>query len=159
MADILIIAALACWLLFVFCVWQALRLLGTWQPAPAMVWRSDYTEGQQSEDFWSFGMTMFTSRGWNWRDGDDTRYIEDEIRFRDSDGIERRALVHRWVHRGWKPSGAYTVWYDPADPTRATVLGPFTWGAWAVLSLLLLCIALHAVKVVGLPPVLAAWLG
>lgn len=159
MADVLVLAALVCWLLFVFCLWQALRLLGTWQPAPAMVWRSDYSEGQQSEDFWSFGMTMFTSRGWNWRDGEDTRYIEDEIRFRDRDGIERRALVHRWVHRGWKPAGAYTVWYDPADPSRATVLGPFTWAAWAVLLLVLFFGALHMVQVVGLPPLLTRLLG
>jgi len=158
MADLLVIAALGAWLGFVGCTLRALSLFATWQPAPATVWRSDYTEGQQSEDFWSMGMTLFTSRGWNWRDGEDSRYIEDEIRFRDRDGIERRTIVHRWVHRGWRPDGAYTVWYDPKEPTRATTLGPFTWGAWALLSLLLACVALNALRSIGLPPVLAGLL-
>lgn len=155
MAGFLMLAALVAWLAFVVCVLRALRLFAGWMPAAATVWRSDYTENQQSDDFWSMGMTLFSLRGWNWRDGDDTRYIEDEIRFHDQDGVERRTIVHRWVHRGWQPSGVYTVWYDAADPEKATVLGPFTWALWAALSLVLACVALHALA--GMGGMAAVW--
>ena len=97
------------------------------------MWRSDYTEAQQREDLWSFGFTAFTSRGYNWRDGEDSRLIEDEVRFRTRDGREVRTLVTRRVHRGWTPSGVYTVWYDPADPVHATARGPWEWILRAVL--------------------------
>jgi hypothetical protein len=136
MADLILVATLAAWLFFVFCVWQALRLIGGWRPATARVLRSDYTEAQQREDFWSFGMTMFTSRGWNWRDGEDSRLIEDDVEFTTADGHMQRAVVRRQVHRGWRPSLYYPVWYDTADPARVTVLGPWFWGLMAVLALM-----------------------
>lgn len=135
MADLILVAAVAIALLAGFCLWQVLRLLGSWRPALARVWRSDYTDSQQREDFWSFGMTMFTSRGYNWRDGEDSRLIEDEIVFTGDDGRERRALVKRRVDRGWRPSQNYTVWYNPADPAQVTVLGPLYWSFLGVLSL------------------------
>ncbi|MEO0030726.1 MAG: hypothetical protein RIS94_484 [Pseudomonadota bacterium] len=154
MADLLLVAMLAAWLFFVFCVWQAIRLFGGWKPASAQVWRSDYTEDQQNEDRWCLGFTSFTSRGWNWRDGEDSRLIEDEIVFTTDQGREVRTLVQRRVDRGWRPSGVYTVWYDPADPRRATVLGPFYWAAMAALSLAAMVMLARALAAAGLPPAL-----
>ena len=110
MTDLILVALFGAWLFFAFSVWQVVRLLSGWKPAAAKVWHSDYSEAQQREDFWSFGMTAFTSRGWNWRDGEDQRYIEDEIVYTPQDGRERRSVVKRYVHRGWKPSNVYTVW-------------------------------------------------
>ena len=158
MADLLLVGLLVAWLLFVFCVWQAVRLLGGWKPASAQVWRSDYTEDQQREDFWCLGFTQFTSRGWNWRDGDDARLIEDEIVFTTDCGQQVRTLVERRVARGWRPSGVYTVWYDPADPCRVTVLGPLYWMLMAALAVAGAVMLARAVAAIGLPPALLALL-
>lgn len=155
MADLFFVAAIGAWLFFVYSVWQVMRLLGGWKPAVARVWRSDYTEDQQREDRWSLGFTMLTSRGYNWRDGDHGREIEDEILFTPDDGRERRALVTRQVHRGWKPSGHYTIWYDCADPDNVTAYGPWYWGLMAVLSVVMLCVLGNTLARMGLPPMLA----
>jgi hypothetical protein len=119
-------------LALLYCLWRAARMFATMKPAVANVTRSDYDEGQQSEDFWSFGLTAFTSRGWNWRDGENDRLIEDEIMFDDADGRRRRATVQRRVRRGWRPFSVYTIWYDPEDTAKVTAFGP---GHWIMLSL------------------------
>jgi hypothetical protein len=136
MIDLLIVAAPALALATLYCLWRAAHLVGSWRPAVASVTRSDYDAGQQSEDFWSFGFTLFTSRGWNWRDGKNGRLIEDDIQFEDGEGQPHRATIQRRVRRGWRPSSVYTVWYDPADPAKVTAFGPgywillaFVWGA------------------------------
>ena len=132
MIDLLVIAAPLLVLATFYCLWRAGRLFGGWRPAVANVLDSDYGEGQQSEDFWSFGFTAFTSRGWSWRDGEDGRLIEDRICFEDGDGNRHRATVQRRVRRGWRPSSVYTIWYDPENPARVTAFGP---GHWLLLAL------------------------
>lgn len=157
MADFILVALLCAWLFFVFSVWQVVRLLSGWRPAAAKVWRSDYTEAQQREDFWSAGMTAFTSRGWNWRDGEDQRHVEDEIVYTPHDGRERRTLVTRQVHRGWTPDSVYTVWYDAADPDRVTTNGPLHWALMAVLGIFATVVIANLFHEYGPPPLLAGW--
>jgi hypothetical protein len=132
MTDLLIVAAPVLMLAALYCLWRAVRMFAAWRPAVASVTRSDYDSGQQSEDFWSFGFTAFTSRGWSWRDGENGRLIEDEIFFEDGEGRRHRATVQRRVRRGWRPSSVYTIWYDPEDPDRVTAFGP---GYWVMLAL------------------------
>lgn len=138
MAELLLLLALGAYLALVFCLFRALQLLGSWRPAAALVWRSDYTDAQQNDDFWSFGSTFGTLRGFNWRDGQHARLIEDEIRFTTTSGQEQRAVVQRRVRRGWTPSSSYIVWYDPADPARVTAQGPSFWLLHALLLLILI---------------------
>lgn len=118
---------------FFYCLFRGLRMFGTMRPAAAMVWRSDYTESQRRDDFWSFG-TIGTQRGFNWQDGQNARLIEDEIRFTTADGRKHTALVQRRVRRGWTPSSNYVVWYDPANPARVTAMGPYAWFGYALLA-------------------------
>jgi hypothetical protein len=127
MRDLLILAVPLLTLAVFYCGWRAASLFLGWNPAVATVRRSDYDSAEQQEDFWSFGATLFTRRGWNWRDGEGQRLIEDEISFKDSDGTLRVATVERRVRRGWRPFGVYTIWYDPADPSRVTAFGPGYW--------------------------------
>lgn len=141
MIDMLVVAAPMLMLATLYCLWRAAHMLMTFRPAVANVMRSDYDQGQQSEDFWSFGFTAFTSRGWNWRDGEDGRLIEDQIMFEDGDGERHRATVQRRVRRGWRPDGVYTIWYDPDEPARVTSFGP---GHWLLLAVV------WAVSLVGL---------
>ena len=131
MIDFLIVAAPMLMLATLYCLWRAAHMLMTLRPAVANVMRSDYDQGQQSEDFWSFGFTAFTSRGWNWRDGEDGRLIEDQIMFEDGDGERHRATVQRRVRRGWRPYSVYTIWYDPDEPAKVTSFGP---GYWVLLA-------------------------
>jgi hypothetical protein len=131
MIDALIVAAPLLALAALYCLWRAGHLLAAWRPAVANVMATDYDADQQSEDFWSFGFTLFTRRGWNWRDGRNGRLIEDRNLFEDAAGTRRRATVARRVRRGWHPSAVYTVWYDPNDPARVTAFGP---GHWLLLS-------------------------
>lgn len=115
-----------------YCCWRAASLFGAWRAATATVRDSDYSERERIDDFWHFGSTLGTIRGWNWRDGDHGRLIVDTIEFSDATGATHRTIVERRVRRGWRPSGAYTVWYDPADPARVTAFGP---GHWLMLAL------------------------
>jgi hypothetical protein len=151
MAEVLIFGVVGAVLAAAFCLFRAVRMLGSWRAAPARVWRSDYTDAQQSDDFWSFGATLGTVRGWNWRDGDHSRLIEDEIVYTLTDGSERRGLVRRQVRRGWRPDAAYVVWYDPADPARVTAFGPFSWLLYAMLIAFLLGLLAVAAIERGLP--------
>jgi len=138
--DVLILAAPALMLAMLYCSWRAFHLFRTWTPAAATVWQRDYTDAERSDDFWHFGFTIGTLRGWNWRDGDNARLIEDEVMFTDAEGRNRRVTVERRVRRGWRPSSVYTIWYDPADPNQATAFGP---GYWLMMT------AVFAVMLVG----------
>lgn len=149
MGDFLVVAMVGFAMFAVFCFWRVCTLLGGWKPAVAHVWRSDYTQDQQSEDRWSLGMTAFTSRGYNWRDGDDMRWVEDEIRFTDASGHEHRALVQRHVIRGWRPSQNYPIWYDPADPTKVTARGPFHWCGIGLLSAVVVVMLVRVLLALG----------
>jgi hypothetical protein len=132
MIDLLIVAVPLLVLAMLYCLWRAAHMFATLRPAVANVTRSDYDQGQQSEDFWSFGFTALTSRGWDWRDGENARLIEDEIVFEDDQGARHRATVRRRVRRGWRPYSVYTIWYDPEDPAKVTAFGP---GHWIMLAL------------------------
>lgn len=132
MADLLIIAAPLLMLAFLYCGWRAGRLLLNWRPATATVWRGDYGELDQWEDFW-IKPDHLTTRGWSIADAAEHRETNEVVAFHDQEGRRHRANVRRQVQQGWKPDGVYTIWYDPADPTRATAYGP---GSWLVSALL-----------------------
>ena len=134
MRDLLILAAPLLMLSLLYCGWRAARLFLAWNPAAATVWQSDYTDGQRQDDFWRGGPGVGSLRGWDGRDGEDSRLIEDEITFTDAGGERRRAVVERRVAAGWRPDSVFTIWYDPADPARrVTAFGP---GHWLGLALL-----------------------
>ena len=133
MTDLLIVAAPALMLAMLWCLWRAGLLLLVWAPAVAHVWTSGYGALEQQDDYWHRGNDIATLRGSDWRDGEDSRSIEDEVVFEDRDGNKCRAMVRRNVARGWRPDGIFTIWYDPADPARATAFGP---GSWALMALL-----------------------
>jgi len=130
--DLIVLAAPCLMLAMLYCCWRAVGLFGGWRAATAIVRDSDYSEREREDDFWHFGSPFGTIRGWNWRDGENARLITDRIEFTDAEGEQRRATVERRVRRGWRPSGAYTVWYDPADPARVTAFGP---GYWLMIAL------------------------
>jgi hypothetical protein len=130
--DLVVLAAPCLMLAMLYCCWRAMSLFGTWCAATATVRDSDYSEREREDDFWHFGTTFGTIRGWNWRDGDHARLISDRIDFTDAEDEEHSATVERRVRRGWRPSGAYTVWYDPDDPAKVTAFGP---GYWLMIAL------------------------
>lgn len=140
MKDLVILAAPCLMLAMLYCGWRAVAMLGTHRAAVAVVRDSDYGERERRDDFWHFGFTIGTLRGWNWRDGRDARLIRDDIEFADAAGARHRARVERRVRRGWRPSDAYVVWYDTTDPARVTAFGP---GYWLMIALAL------AVSLVG----------
>lgn len=129
--DLLIIAAPLLALAALWCVWRAGHLLLSWRPASAQVSKSGYSDLDRQEDFW-IRNPLLTTRGWNWSDGEDSRMIEDEIRFTDAGGTDRVATVRRRVIAGWRPDGLFIIWYDPAHPERVTAFGPFYWLAMAL---------------------------
>lgn len=132
MKDLLTVAVPCLVLTMLYCVWRAFDLVRNWTPTVATVSRSGYDELDQQDDFWHFNFVIGTRRGWNWRDGKNSRLIEDEIVFSEGNGHHHRALVERRVRRGWRPGNVYTIWYDPADPDRVTAFGP---GYWLLMAL------------------------
>ena len=136
MKDALTLTVPILLLAMVYCGWRALRMFSAWRPAVATVWKSGYGECDQQDDFWHFGFTLATRRGWNWRDGENARLIEDEIIFSDAEGGRHRALVERRVRRGWRPGNVYMIWYDPARPERVTTFGP---GYWLLIMAVFAC--------------------
>ena len=124
MVMLVTVAAPALVLGLLYCGWRALRLLTGWRPAAAAELWSDYSELEQSDDRWGWG----TRRGWHpFTDGDESRTIESTVAFEDASGERHRAQVRRYVRRGRRPDGAFVIWYDPSDPTRATSFGPLYW--------------------------------
>ncbi|WP_225205177.1 DUF3592 domain-containing protein [Novosphingobium huizhouense] len=133
--DLLTFAIAALMLGACGCTWRAAVLFAGWSPAVATVMRSGYGEADRRDDFLSMGLSFATRRGWDWRDGEGKRWIEDEVAFETAAGERRRAIVGRQVTRAWQPSSVLRIWYDRADPTRVTAYGPWYWNAMTVLSL------------------------
>lgn len=123
MRDFITFAAPALMLGVLYCVYRAVTLFAAWRPAAATVWSTDYTEAEQRDDFWGLGML----RGWRITDGRDQRLIEETVHYQDEDGERHSADIKRYVRAGWRPSGAHTIWYDSADPDKATAFGPGYW--------------------------------
>ena len=70
------------------------------------------------------------------RFGPDTfRGIQEWVRFEDIDGRQCVATVKRQVANRYRPDGSYMIWYNPADKTKATVIGPMYWVGWMVFCL------------------------
>jgi len=129
----MIVSAPFLMLAFLYCGWRAGRLLAVWKPATATVWRGTYSELDQLEDFW-IKADWLTSQGWSAFEGEEQRETHEVVMFEDSAGVRHRAHVSRLVQQGWKPDSIYTIWYDPADPTRATAYGPGSWLLGAALA-------------------------
>lgn len=123
MRDFITFAAPALMLGLLYCVYRAVTLLTAWRPAAAVVWSTDYTDAEQSDDFWGFGFR----RGWRLTDGDHQRLIEETVHYQDENGERHVAEIKRYVRAGWRPSGAHTIWYDSANPGNATGFGPGYW--------------------------------
>ena len=149
MAQIILLAAIAIWLVMAGALLRAMWLFANWRPAIAQVRRSDYTEAQQWEDRWSLGNTWRTSRGFDWRDGDDMRYITDDVDFTDADGQRHCVQVRRHVVLGFSPSSVYTVWYDANDPGRVTAYGPLSLLFVAFVACGLLALTIRALLAAG----------
>ncbi|MCW1382091.1 hypothetical protein OLX02_04585 [Novosphingobium sp. KCTC 2891] len=122
-----------CW-----CLYRATVLFAGWQRAVAHVTRGGYSDTERLDDFFHLQQSFGTIRGWNWRDGEGKRWIEDEVLFETAEGHTQRAIVGRQVTRSWKPSSVFAIWYDRANPARVTAYGAYYWTAMAVLSLALL---------------------
>ncbi len=156
MAAGFLVLAVAGWVAMVLAAWRVMRMLSGWQPTVADVWKSDYTESDQWQDRWSLGNDMLTTRGFNWRDGEDERLITDEIVYTTSNGQQHRALVERQVWRGRRPDSVYTVWYDEADPDRVTPRGPGYWALVALAGAAVMVAAIYNLAMFGgLPAALA----
>jgi hypothetical protein len=140
MRDFITFATPALVLAILYCVYRAVTLLTTWRPAAAVVWGSDYTETEQADDFWGFGF----QRGWRLTDSDESRLIEETVHYQDEDGERRVASVNRYVRRGWQPDGAHVIWYDTADPNRATAFGPGYWLITAIALGVVLALLINA---------------
>jgi hypothetical protein len=123
MGDFITLAAPALMLGLLYCLYRAVTLFTAWRPAAAVVWSSDYSDAEQSDDRWGFGLR----RGWRLSDGDHQRLIEETVRYQDEQGERHVAEVKRYVRAGWRPFGAHTIWYDTANPDHATAIGPGTW--------------------------------
>ncbi|MCH7628294.1 hypothetical protein [Novosphingobium sp.] len=133
--DLLTLAIVGLMLGTCWCVWRACVLFGGWSPAVAQVTRGGYSADERLEDFLSMGRSIGTTRGWNWRDGEGKRWIEDEVAFETETGRTYHAVVGRQVTRAWKPSSVFRIWYDRADPSRVTAYGPWYWSLMAAMSL------------------------
>ena len=131
--DLLILAAPMLMLATLYACWRALNLYLTSVPAAATVWKDGYDEIDRQADFWGNFSGMGFLRNWNWRDGKGSRLIEDQIVFEDITGARHRATVERRVPRGYNPTGAYVIWYDPRDPRQVTAFGP---GHWVMIAAL-----------------------
>lgn len=119
-----------CW-----CLWRAAMLLTGWQVAVAHVWRGGYSDLERLDDFAHMQQSIGTLRGFDIRDGEGKRWIEDEVVFETPAGERIHAIVGRQVQRSWKPSGVFRVWYERADPQRVTAYGPGYWSLMALLTL------------------------
>jgi len=123
MRDLITFAAPALMLGVLYCLYRAATLLAAWKPAAAVVWATDYSDAERRDDFWGMGAV----RGWRMTDGDHQRLIEETVHYQDDDGERHVAAVKRYVRAGWRPDGVHRIWYDSADPDRATAFGPSYW--------------------------------
>lgn len=145
------------WLVMLFALAQVIDLMTGWHACMAQVRASDYTEQQQWEDRWL--PRMASSRGFNWRDGEDERLIDETIAYTTLDGIEYVTTIERQVVAGWRPDSVYTIWYKDSDPERITLRGPLTWIAVMIAGVAMMATGLHKLAALGGMPVLIAALG
>lgn len=122
------------------CLYRFATLLTGWQVAIAQVWRGGYRDLERLDDLAHMQQSLGTLRGWNWRDGEGKRWIEDEVVFQTPEGDRIHAMVGRQVQRSWKPASVFRVWYDRANPQNVTAYGP---GYWLLMAILTIA-ALHA---------------
>lgn len=133
--DLVMIGTAALVLGLCWCLYRAATLLSGWQVAVAHVWKGGYSDLERFDDFVHLQQSLGTLRGWNWRDGEGKRWIEDEVVFETPDGQRVHAMVGRQVQRSWRPSGVFRVWYDRNDLQRVTAYGPGYWLLMAALTL------------------------
>lgn len=108
--------------LALLCFWLAWNRLSDWQPVVAQRRASDYRDAEQEQDREAFGLM----RNWRWSDSDGMRRTRIDVVYADTDGIEHRATVTRYVHRGAILDGYFPVWYQKANPDRASSQGPLS---------------------------------
>jgi hypothetical protein len=128
MAGVAGLALGLCW-----CLYRFASLLSGWQVSVAHVWRGGYSDLERLDDFVHMQQSIGTLRGFDIRDGEGTRWIEDEVVFETTEGTRIHAMVGRQVQRSWKPTSVFRIWYDRADPRRVTAYGP---GYWLLMSIL-----------------------
>lgn len=130
MAGVAALVLGLCW-----CLCRSATLLRGWQVAVAHVWRGGYSDLERLDDLVHMQQSIGTLRGFDIRDGEGKRWIEDEVVFETPEGQRIHALVGRQVQRSWRPSGVFRVWYDRTDPQRVTAYGPGYWFMMALLTL------------------------
>ncbi|MFY8195946.1 hypothetical protein [Novosphingobium sp. B1] len=129
MAGVAALVLGLCW-----CLYRSATLLRGWQVAVAHVWRGGYSDLERLDDLAHMQQSIGTLRGFDIRDGEGKRWIEDEVVFETPEGQRIHALVGRQVQRSWRPSGVFRVWYDRTDPQRVTAYGPGYWFMMALLT-------------------------
>jgi hypothetical protein len=96
MGDFITLAAPALTFALLYCLYRAVTLFAAWRPAAAVVWSSDYSDSEQRDDRWGFGLR----RGWRPSDGDHQRLIEETVHYQDEHGERHVAEVKRYVRAG-----------------------------------------------------------
>jgi len=104
------------------CFWLAWNRLSDWAPATARRRASDYGDAEQEQDRAFFG----AFRNWRWTDSDGNRRTKIDVIYADESGAEHRATVTRYVHRGAILDAYFPVWYNRANPGRASSQGPLS---------------------------------
>ncbi len=104
------------------CFWLAWARLSGWAPAVARRRASDYSDAEQDQDRAAFGLM----RNWRWTDNDGRRRTHIDVVYQDAAGTERRASITRYIQRGSILDGYFPIWYEKANPDRASSIGPFS---------------------------------
>jgi hypothetical protein len=122
MALVFPLAIGAATFLALLCFWLAWNRLSDWAPATAKRRGSDYGEAEQDQDRMAFGLM----RNWRGTDSEGARRTRIDVVYADDSGAEHRATVTRYIHRGAILDGYFPVWYQKANPDRASSMGPFS---------------------------------
>jgi hypothetical protein len=122
MASVLPLAIGAATFLALICFWLAWNRLSDWRPATAKRRASDYSEAEQDQDRAMFGLM----RNWRWTDSEGARRTRIDVVYADEEGSEHRATVTRYIHRGAILDAYFPVWYQKANPDRASSQGPLS---------------------------------
>jgi hypothetical protein len=122
MALVFPLATGAATFLALLCFWLAWNRLSDWRPVVAKRRASDYSDGEQDQDRAMFGLL----RNWRWTDSEGARRTKIDVVYADEEGAEHRATVTRYIHRGAILDGYFPVWYQKANPDRASSQGPLS---------------------------------
>lgn len=133
MAGVAALVLGLCW-----CLYRTITLLLGWQVAVAHVRRGGYSDLERLDDLVHMQQSIGTLRGFDIRDGEGKRWIEDEVVFQTPEGARIHAMVGRQVQRSWKPASVFRIWYRRDDPQRVTAYGPGYWFLMALLTLAVL---------------------